>query len=565
MNIVKTEIEGVLILEPKVFEDGRGYFFEGFSQRVFDEQVVPILGYPVRFVQDNESRSTYGVVRGLHFQLPPHSQAKLVRCVEGRVLDVVVDIRRDSPTYRKHVSVELSGQNKRQLFIPKGFAHGFAVLSETAVFQYKCDEFYHPESDTGISPVDPSLGIDWQIPEGEMVLSLKDRGRKKLDDVSLESGIGAVSSVRPADEPITVTSPLLPDLGEMNRLLKEIWDSRWITNNGSFHHHLERELAAYLKVPYVSLFTNGTLPLLTALQALRVTGEVITTPYSFVATTHSIWWNGCKPVFVDIDPATGNIDPAKIEAAITPRTSAIMPVHVYGKPCRVKEIQEIADRYGLKVIYDAAHAFGVEVDGESILNAGDLSTLSFHATKVFNTIEGGAMIMKDEETKRRIDYLKNFGFTGETSVVAPGINGKMDEIRSAYGLLNLRQVDAAIEARHRVATVYRKALRNVPGVRFFDDMPGVRHNYSYFPVFIDAAEYGMTRDELYFKMKESMVLGRRYFYPLISTFSTYRGLPSASSENLPMATRMAEEVICLPMHHDLRDRDIGKVLELIVK
>ena len=274
-----------------------------------------------------------------------------------------------------------------------------------------------------------------------------------------------------SEEKITVTSPLLPDLEEFNTLLREIWDSKWITNNGTFHKRLEAALAEYLKVPYVSLFTNGTLPLLTALQALRITGEVITTPYSFVATTHAIWWNGCKPVFVDIDPATGNIDPEKIEAAITPRTTAIMPVHVYGKPCRTAEIKAIADKYGLKVIYDAAHAFGVEVNGESILNAGDMSTLSFHATKVFNTIEGGAMVMHNAETKKRIDYLKNFGFANETTVVGPGINSKMDEIRSAFGLLNLKQVDAAIEARHQVAIRYREALKDIPGITFFEDMP----------------------------------------------------------------------------------------------
>lgn len=363
---------------------------------------------------------------------------------------------------------------------------------------------------------------------------------------------------------ITVTSPLLPDLDEFNAMLKEIWASKWITNNGSFHKQLEKELATYLKVPYISLFTNGTLPLITALQGLRITGEVITTPYSFVATTHSLWWNGIKPVFVDIDPATGNIDPDRIEAAITPKTTAIMPVHVYGKPCNTKRIKEIADTYGLKVIYDAAHAFGVEVDGESVLNAGDLSTLSFHATKVYNTVEGGALVMHDAETKKRIDYLKNFGFANEVTVVGPGINSKMDEVRSAYGLLNLRQVDAAIEARHQVAIKYREALRPVEGITFFDDMPGVKHNYSYFPIFVDAEKYGMTRDELYFKMKERNVLGRRYFYPLISEFSTYRGLESARPENLPNAHRMAETVICLPMHHALSDDDIERVIGCII-
>lgn len=363
---------------------------------------------------------------------------------------------------------------------------------------------------------------------------------------------------------ITVTSPLLPNLDEFNALLKEIWASKWITNNGSFHKQLEKELAAYLKVPYISLFTNGTLPLITALQALRITGEVITTPYSFVATTHSLWWNGIKPVFVDVDPATGNMNPEKIEAAITPKTTAIMPVHVYGKPCKTKRIKEIADTYGLKVIYDAAHAFGVEVNGESILNAGDMSTLSFHATKVYNTVEGGALVMHDAETKKRIDYLKNFGFANEVTVVGPGINSKMDEIRAAYGLLNLRQVDAAIEARHQVAIKYREALRGVEGITFFDDMPGVKHNYSYFPIFVDAEKYGMTRDELYFKMKEQNVLGRRYFYPLISEFSTYRGLESARPDNLPNAHKMANTVICLPMHHALTDDDVHRVINCII-
>lgn len=364
---------------------------------------------------------------------------------------------------------------------------------------------------------------------------------------------------------ITVTSPLLPNLDEFTDSLKEIWESKWITNNGQFHQKLEAALAEYLKVPYVSLFTNGTLPLLTALQALRITGEVITTPYSFVATTHALWWNGIKPVFVDIDSSTGNIDPQKIEAAITPRTTAILPVHVYGKPCDTKAIQAIADKYGLKVIYDAAHAFGVEVNGESLLNAGDMSTLSFHATKVFNTIEGGAMVMHDEKTKQRIDYLKNFGFANEVEVVGPGINSKMDEIRSAYGLLNLKQVDAAIAARRKVAVAYRKALRNVDGISFWDDMPGVRHNYSYFPVFVDAKKYGMTRDELYMKMKDQGVWGRRYFYPLISEFSTYRGLESSRPENLPNAHMMADTVICLPMYHALTEAEIDKIIMVISK
>lgn len=363
---------------------------------------------------------------------------------------------------------------------------------------------------------------------------------------------------------ITVTSPLLPSLEEFMPYLQDIWDRKWLTNNGHYHKELEKALCEYLKVPYISLFTNGTLPLMCALQALRITGEVITTPYSFVATTHSLWWNGIKPVFVDIDPITGNIDPDKIEAAITPRTTAIMPVHVYGNPCDTQRIQEIADKYGLKVIYDAAHAFGVEVNGESVLNAGDMSTLSFHATKVYNTIEGGALICHDEQTKKRIDYLKNFGFAGETTVIAPGINGKMDEVRAAYGLLNLKQVDAAIEARHQVAVRYRESLRDVKGIRVMEDIPGVRHNYAYFPIFIDAEEYGMTRDELYFKMKEQDVLGRRYFYPLISEFSTYRGLESARPGNLPVAHHFADCVICLPMYAGLTNEEVDRILSSIL-
>lgn len=363
---------------------------------------------------------------------------------------------------------------------------------------------------------------------------------------------------------LTVTSPLLPPLDEFNNLLKEIWASKWITNNGGYHQALEKALSEYLGVEYISLFTNGTLPLITALQAMHITGEVITTPYSFVATTHAIWWNGCKPVFVDIEESTCGIDPEKIEAAITPRTSAIMPVHCYGIPCDTKRIQAIAEKYGLKVIYDAAHAFGVTQNGESILNYGDMSTLSFHATKVYNTIEGGALIVRDKETKKRIDYLKNFGFAGETEVVAPGINSKMDEIRSAYGLLNLLQIDEAINARQRVATRYREALQGIPGLRFFDDKPNIRHNYGYFPIFINAKEYGMSRDELYFKMQTQGVYGRRYFYPLISTFSAYRDLPSANPDNLPIATRLADEVICLPLHHDLTQDDVSRIINTIV-
>ena len=366
-----------------------------------------------------------------------------------------------------------------------------------------------------------------------------------------------------SDSLITVTSPLLPSLDELEPLLKDIWNRRWLTNNGYYHQELEKALAEYLGVEYISLFTNGTLPLITALQAMRITGEVITTPYSFVATTHSIWWNGLTPVFVDVDPLTGNLDPQKIEEAITPKTTAIMPVHVYGNPCDIDAIQEIADRYGLAVIYDAAHAFNVKVNGRTILDAGDMNTLSFHATKTYNTVEGGALICHDARTKKRIDYLKNFGFAGETTVVAPGINSKMDEIRSAYGLCNLKHIDDAIAARKKVAQKYRAALADVPGISMFKERDDVTYNYSYFPIFINEKEYGISRDALYAKMKEHNVLGRRYFYPLISNFAIYRGLSSASRENLPVANRMADEVICLPMYAGLSDEDVSRVLELV--
>lgn len=364
---------------------------------------------------------------------------------------------------------------------------------------------------------------------------------------------------------ITVTTPLLPPLKEFTRLLEDIWKRKWITNNGYYHQELEKALCEYLKVPYLSLFTNGTLPIIVALQALRITGEVITTPYSFVATTHSLWWNGIIPVFVDIDPKTGNLDPSKIEAAITPKTTAIMPVHVYGNPCDTQKIKKIADIYGLKVVYDAAHAFGVEVNNKSILDAGDLATLSFHATKTYNTIEGGALICHDAETKQRIDYLKNFGFTGETTVVAPGINGKMDEVRAAYGLVALGYVAEAVAKRKKVAQQYRIALKNTQGISFFEDMENVKHNYSYFPIFVDAEQYGLTRDELYEKLKANNIFGRRYFFPLISNFSAYQGLPSASKANLPAANRIADSVICLPIYPELETSDIERICKHIKK
>ncbi|MDR2409246.1 MAG: DegT/DnrJ/EryC1/StrS family aminotransferase [Bacteroidales bacterium] len=368
-----------------------------------------------------------------------------------------------------------------------------------------------------------------------------------------------------SDDPyITVASPLLPPLEEFVSYLEDIWKRKWITNNGHYHQELEKALCEYLKVPYISLFTNGTLPLIVALQALRVTGEVITSPYSFVATTHALWWNGITPVFVDVEEKTGNLDPDKIEAAITPKTTAIMPVHVYGNPCDTERIQAIADKYGLKIIYDAAHAFGVEKNGTSILTTGDMATLSFHATKTYNTIEGGALVCHDEATKKRIDYLKNFGFAGETEVVMPGINGKMDEIRAAYGLLNLKHIDKAIARRREIAQHYRQ-LSMFPGITMLDDKQQVKSNYSYFPVFIDEAEYGISRNDLYENLKSHNIYCRRYFYPLISTFSPYRGLPSATPENLPVATKLADRVICLPMYYELTKDDVQRVVDIFTE
>ena len=374
---------------------------------------------------------------------------------------------------------------------------------------------------------------------------------------------------------ITVTSPLLPPLEEFIPYLQQIWDSKWITNNGQFHQQLEQALAEYLGAEYISVFTNGTLPLITALQALGLTkGEVITTPYSFVATTHAIWWNQLTPVFVDVDPVTGCIDPDKIEAAITPNTVAIMPVHCYGKPCKTAEIDAIAKKHNLKVIYDAAHAFGVTQDGHSVLKAGDISTLSFHATKVYNTIEGGALICHSAEMKYHVDNLKNFGFRGETTVVAPGINSKMDEMRAAYGLLNLRQVDAAIEARKKVAMQYVEALKDVEGITLYqpivdsfasspNSLSPCSLNYSYFPIFVDELQYGISRDALYEKMKANNVLGRRYFYPLITDFDPYKDIPSANPANLPVANKIANQVICLPMHHALSSEDVKRVIDCL--
>ena len=364
------------------------------------------------------------------------------------------------------------------------------------------------------------------------------------------------------NKPIYVTQPYLPPLVEFIPYLEEIWDNKWLTNNGPYHQQLEQALCDYLGVKHLALFTNGTIALVTALQTLRITGEVITTPFSFVATAHSLLWNGLTPVFVDIDPATCNLDPKKIEQAITPRTTAIMPVHCYGTPCDVERIQQIADTYGLKVIYDAAHTFGVKYKGESILKHGDLSVLSFHATKVYNTFEGGAIVCPDAKTKQRIDYLKNFGFADEVTVMAPGINGKMSEINSAFGLLQLKHVDSAIVRRGEIDALYFEGLSNVKGVACLPKPADTERTFSYFPILVNN-DYHLSRDGLYYKLKEHSIYARRYFYPLISDMPMYRGLPSASQSNLPVAELLSQQVLCLPIFPDL-DLDIVRVIIKII-
>lgn len=366
------------------------------------------------------------------------------------------------------------------------------------------------------------------------------------------------------DSPIYVTRPDLPSLDEFMPYLQKIWDSKVLTNGGSFHQQLEQALCEYLGVNHLALFTNGTIALVTALQALRITGEVITTPYSFVATSHSIMWNGIKPVFVDIDPVTLNLDPRRVEEAITPKTTAIMPVHCYGYPCDVEAIQKIADTYNLKVIYDAAHAFGVKDTYGSILRHGDLSVLSFHATKVFNTFEGGAIVCPDAKTKTHIDHLKNFGITDEVTVVAPGINGKMSEINAAIGLLQLQHIDVALKRREGIDLYYRNQFKSVKGITCLGGQVDSHTNYSYFPILVESS-YPLSRDALYEKLREHNVYGRRYFYPLISDFPMYKGLPSARRANLPVAASAAERILCLPIYPELTLAEQQKVIDLIAK
>lgn len=362
---------------------------------------------------------------------------------------------------------------------------------------------------------------------------------------------------------IGVTQPALPPLDEFMPYLRQIWERKWITNQGPFHEEFEKELSAYLGVKFISLFTNGTLALMTALKALNIRGEVITTPFSFVATTHALWWNQIKPVFVDIDSETLNLDPARIEEAITSETSALLPVHVYGNPCNIEAIQHVADKYGLKVIYDAAHAFGVKKGNQSILNFGDLSVLSFHATKVFNTIEGGAIICHDGKTKHHIDNLKNFGYRDETVVEEPGINAKMNELQAAYGLLQIKYINQFISKRRSITIRYRECLYDIPGIQYLQDIVNVSHNYAYFPVLVSSELFGRSRDELYYKLQEHDIFGRRYFYPLISDFPMYHNIPSASKANLPVASEISGKVICLPIYPDLDLDNVTKIAKII--
>ena len=366
-----------------------------------------------------------------------------------------------------------------------------------------------------------------------------------------------------SNDNLFVTQPDLPPLKTFYQYLEKIWERKWLTNNGLYHQELEKRLADFLGVDYVSLFSNGTLALVTALQVLRVTGEVITTPYSFVATTHALNWNGISPVFCDIEPHTMNMDPEKIESLITPKTTAILPVHIYGNPCDTERIQNIADIYGLYVIYDACHAFDVKTDGRSVLTHGDLSVLSFHATKIFTTMEGGAIVTDNKKLKDRIDYLKNFGFADEITVMAPGINGKMNEMQAALGLLQLERVERNIAIRKKLTLRYREALGKVPGIRFLTDQTHAEHNFAYFPIFIDEAVFGTTRDELYLTLKENNIYSRRYFFPLISEFPMYRGLSSAGEDKLPVATRISRQVITLPLYPSLKSEQQEKVIRII--
>jgi len=360
-----------------------------------------------------------------------------------------------------------------------------------------------------------------------------------------------------------VTQPKLPPLNELVKHLEKIWESKWITNKGKYHQKFEKALCDFLNVENCSLVSNGTLALLVGIKALEIKGEVITTPFSFVATTNAIHWNGLNPVFCDIEEKTCNINPEKIESLITSKTSAILPVHVYGNPCNVERIEEISFEHGLKVIYDAAHAFYTKIHGETVLNQGDMSILSFHATKVFNTMEGGAVITSNKNIKKQVDLLRNFGFVDEETVVIPGINAKMDEVRAAYGLLELKIVEKEIKNRKKIVKYYRKYLKNVKGIRYLEEIEGVEHADQYFPIFIDHNEYGKSRDEVYNYLIKNNIYPRKYFYPLINRFSPYTGLPSAAPKNLPVAEKIASQVLCLPIYGDLEETTLERICGLL--
>ncbi len=363
---------------------------------------------------------------------------------------------------------------------------------------------------------------------------------------------------------IFVTQPTLPDLKEFTNYLEKIWKSKWLTNNGQFHQEFENKLAKHLGVKYISLFSNGTLALITALQHLEIKGEIITTPYSFVATAHSIIWNGLKPVFADVDPIYGNLNPREVEKLVNDKTEAIMPVHVYGNPCQVKEFERIGKKYNLKIIYDAAHAFGVEKEGQSILNFGDLSILSFHATKVFNTIEGGAIISHSAQAKKKIDYLKNFGFSGETSVEASGINAKLNELQSAFGLLQLESIDKNILKRKEISNRYYNNLTGKKGISLIPFPENIKLNYSYFPILINEKEFGGSRDNLYEKLKDNGIYGRRYFFPLITDFEYYSKSYCGENSYFPIASDISKSVICLPLYADLEYKQVDAISKIIL-
>ncbi len=365
-------------------------------------------------------------------------------------------------------------------------------------------------------------------------------------------------------EPVLVTRPTMPPRERYDRYLDGIWESRWLTNNGALHIEFEARMAQYLGVEHVSLFCNGTIALLVALQALRLTqGEVITTPFTFPATAHVLYWNRLRPVFCDIDPVDFNLDPGCIERLIGPETRAIMPVHVFGMPCRMEAIQAIADRHGLHIIYDAAHAFGVRYKGRSIAEAGDVSILSLHATKLFTSIEGGVLVSRTQARKEQIDFLKNFGFADEETVIGPGINGKMNEFQAAFGLLQLDMIDEEIAVRRRLTDIYRSILADVPGITIQNDPVDSDYNYAYFPILVDGDAYGMSRDELYEALKEFNIFTRKYFYPLCSKFPCYAALPSADPGNLPVAERVSSQILCLPIYGTLADEAVRTIATVI--